>query len=150
MASYRRMNILLVEDDDVAAEGIQRSLNRCDLDCPVVHAEDGLEALRVLRGEHPEEALGILEDPDQPQPCIILLDLNMPRMNGLEFLREVRADDELRRTVVFVLTTSDSDTDRHSAYAHNVAGYMVKSDVGPHFSGLTDLLSDYRAVVVLP
>lgn len=142
MASYRRMNILLVEDDDVAAEGIQRSLNRCDLDCPVVHAEDGLEALRVLRGEHPELSV--------EKPFLVLLDLNMPRMNGLEFLREVRADDELRRTVVFVLTTSDSDTDRHSAYAHNVAGYMVKSDVGPHFSGLTDLLSDYRAVVVLP
>lgn len=140
--SDRKPSILLVEDDDVAAEGVERSLRKHAVDLPVVWAEDGRVALQILRGEHASKRVD--------DGVIILLDLNMPRMNGFEFLRELRADPQLRNGVVFVLTTSDSEQDRSRAYHANIAGYMVKSAVGPQFSKLTRLLQDYRESVRLP
>ena len=85
-----------------------------------------------------------------PRPYIILLDLNMPRMGGLEFLKEVRADPGLSDSVVFVLTTSDDDADRCQAYRQHIAGYCVKSRVGADFLELTGLLKAYWRVVELP
>jgi len=136
------LTILLVEDDDVAAESVMRSLGKSGLSFPVVWVEDGVEALRALRGENP--ALRV------PTPRVTLLDLNMPRMNGFEFLQELRADPKLQDDVVFVLTTSDIDTDRSRAYHANVAGYMVKAAVGPQFTKLAQLLTSYQAAVRLP
>lgn len=81
---------------------------------------------------------------------LVLLDLNMPRMNGLEFMAELRADEELHSTVVFILTTSSRDLDRSQAYRENAAGYIVKSAVGPQFSKLTSLLATYGDTVRLP
>jgi CheY-like chemotaxis protein len=141
MTDYKP-SILLVEDDDVAAEGVERSLRKHALDLPLVWAENGQVALEILRGEHPSKSVD--------NGVIILLDLNMPRMNGFEFLRELRADPRLKQDVVFVLTTSDSDHDRTRAYHSNIAGYMVKSAVGPQFAKLTRLLQDYRDSVKLP
>jgi CheY-like chemotaxis protein len=80
----------------------------------------------------------------------VLLDLNMPRMNGFEFLRELRSDRELRRTVVFVLTTSDIQSDRMRAYEECIAGYIVKSRIGPQCSGLARFLTEYREMVLPP
>lgn len=137
-----KLSILLVEDDDVAAESVTRSLRKNDVDYPVVLAEDGLVALEILRGRHPNRRIA--------KPYIILLDLNMPRMNGFEFLQELRADNVLREAVVFVLTTSSSDEDRNRAYQENIAGYMVKSAVGPQFSKVARLLDNYRSAVTLP
>jgi CheY-like chemotaxis protein len=137
-----RLTILLVDDDDVAAESVERSLKRHNVNLPLVVAEDGAIALQILRGEHPTRTLG--------RPHIILLDLNMPRMNGFEFLQEVRADQNLRDSVVFVLTTSNTETDRTRAYHEHIAGYMVKSAVGPQFSKLAHLLADYHTSVCLP
>src|SRR6185503_9677474 len=117
------LSILLVEDDDVAAESVERSLRKYDVGFPIVWAEDGLVALEILRGKHPTKKIGT--------PNIILLDLNMPRMNGFEFLQALRADERLQRSVIFVLTTSDSDSDRSRAYHEHIAGYMVKAAVGP-------------------
>jgi CheY-like chemotaxis protein len=85
-----------------------------------------------------------------PRPRVILLDLNMPRMNGFEFLQALRADEALTDDIVFVLTTSDADTDRSRAYRQHVAGYMVKAEVGPQFSRLAQLLMDYQAGVRWP
>ncbi len=85
-----------------------------------------------------------------PRPRLILLDLNMPRMNGFEFLEAARADPRLKDEVIFVLTTSSADSDRSRAYDDNVAGYMVKSAVGPQFAKLTQLLDGYRRAVQLP
>lgn len=136
------INLLIVEDDDVAAEAIQRSLRKSETPFKAVVAEDGLVALDILRGKHAEKKV--------ENPMIVLLDINMPRMNGFEFLEEVRNDKNLRSLVVFVLTTSSSDVDRSKAYQENIAGYMTKDKVGPQFSKLFKLLSDYADTVILP
>jgi CheY-like chemotaxis protein len=142
MTEAMNLNILLVEDDDVAAESVMRGLSRCGISAPVVWVQDGEAALRVLRGADPER--------HAPRPRVVLLDLNMPRMNGFEFLQHARADPALRDEVVFVLTTSDTDADRMRAYHENVAGYMVKAAVGPQFAKLAQLLQSYRLAVRLP
>jgi len=142
MPAPPRLSLLLVDDDDVATEAVIRSLRRYGVDYPTVSAEDGRAALSILHGTHPQRRIC--------RPFVVLLDLNMPRMNGFEFLQLLRSDDHLRDTVVFVLTTSGSDTDRTRAYQENIAGYMVKSAVGPQFSKLVKLLDDYHAVVQLP
>ena len=136
------LNILLVEDDDVACESVTRSLRKHGVACPLIWAEDGLVALQILRGEHPTKTIG--------KPLIVLLDLNMPRMNGFEFLRALRMDEQLQATIVFVLTTSDADSDRTRAYHEHIAGFMVKSSVGPQFAQLARLIQDYRNSVKLP
>jgi CheY-like chemotaxis protein len=142
MIETLNLNIVLVEDDDVAAESVMRGLTRSGVTAPVTWALDGEMALRVLRGSDPERRA--------QRPRVVLLDLNMPRMNGFEFLQHVRADPALRDDVVFVLTTSDADADRTRAYHENVAGYMVKASVGPQFAKLAQLLQSYRLAVRLP
>jgi CheY-like chemotaxis protein len=132
----------VVDDDDVAAEAVVRGMRKHALDCPIVIAEDGMAALQILRGQHPTRQIA--------KPYLVLLDLNMPRMNGLEFLRELRSDGQLRGTVVFVLTTSGSDADRARAYQEFIAGYMVKSGLGPQLSGLARFLTEYRSSVLFP
>jgi len=136
------LTILLVDDDDVAAESVVRSLNKIGCPFPVVWAEDGGVALDVLRGKDAHRQV--------PRPRLILLDLNMPRVDGFEFLQHLRADPVLCDDVVFVLTTSDTDTDRSRAYHENIAGYMVKAAVGPQFAKLAQLLVSYQAAVQLP
>lgn len=136
------LTLLLVEDDDVAAESVVRSLNRIACPFPVVWAEDGGMALGALRGQDPLRPV--------PRPRVVLLDLNMPRVDGFEFLAQLRIDPDLQSEVVFVLTTSDSDTDRTRAYHSQIAGYMVKSAVGPQFSRLASLLVSYEAAVRFP
>jgi CheY-like chemotaxis protein len=136
------LTVLLVEDDDVAAEAVVRSLAKHGLNFPIVWAEDGAQALRALRGSDPSRHVG--------RPRVTLLDLNMPRMNGFEFLQELRSEPDLRDEVVFVLTTSDADTDRTRAYHENIAGYMVKAAVGPQFSRVAQLLGSYQQAVRLP
>jgi len=137
-----KLTLLVIEDDDVAAEGIERSLKKHGITCPILFAENGLRGLELLR------ELGVGRSPHLP--VIALLDLNMPRMNGFEFLQEVRADPALTSLVVFVLTTSDVEMDRARAYQEHIAGYMVKSAVGPQFSRLARLLDEYAQAVVLP
>jgi len=136
------LTILLVEDDDVAAEAVMRSLNKTGVQSSVVWAEDGLAALAILRGQDAKRHV--------QRPLVVLLDLNMPRMNGFEFLQQLRADPDLRDEVVFVLTTSDADSDRTRAYHEQIAGYMVKASVGPQFSKLAQLLLSYASAVKLP
>jgi CheY-like chemotaxis protein len=135
-------NILLIEDDDVAAESVVRSLRKYDTKFAITLAQDGCEALAILANKNPQNSL--------QKPYIIFLDLNMPRMNGFEFLEKIRADEALKRSIIFVLTTSDSEVDRARAYSYNIAGYMVKSVVGPQFSKLAQLLPLYIAAVRLP
>src|ERR1700761_7136073 len=112
MTKPAAFSLLLVDDDDVAAEAVVRGLRKHEMQCPIVVAEDGKTALQVLRGEHERKI---------EAPLLVLLDLNMPRMNGIEFLRELRSDAELKSTVVFVLTTSGADVDRARAYDENIA-----------------------------
>ncbi|WP_217907341.1 response regulator [Janthinobacterium sp. PC23-8] len=134
-------SILLIEDDDVAVEAATRSLRKCGLDQPIYTAANGAEGLAALRGNGPH---GVL-----PKATIVLLDLNMPVMNGFEFLDALRADTALRSRVVFVLTTSDADDDLTRAYHHCIAGYMVKSAVGNQLANLANLLKSYVAAITL-
>jgi len=140
--SRDRVTVLLVEDDDVDAESVMRSIRRSQVPVDLVWVEDGVEALDVLRGEHATETV--------ERPVIVLLDLNMPRMDGFEFLGALRSDPDLRDLVVFVLSTSSADADRTRAYHENIAGYLVKSSVGPQFSRLARLLLTYQTAVTLP
>jgi CheY-like chemotaxis protein len=142
MSSGPALSLLLVEDDDVAAEAVMRGLQKHAADCAVIPAEDGSAALQILRCKHAERRI--------TKPYLVLLDLNMPGMNGFEFLRELRADTVLRGTIVFVLTTSDAQADRTRAYEAMIAGYMVKGAMGPQFSGLARFLAEYRAAIEFP
>lgn len=140
--SYTPLSILLVEDDDVAVEAAIRNLKQTSVDFKVHVAANGLEALRALRGEGRDVPL--------PSKLVVLLDLNMPVMNGFEFLESLRSDPVLKSTVVFVLTTSDADSDLTRAYHNCIAGYMVKSALGPQFANLTRLLSHYDNTISFP
>lgn len=140
--SGRTVSVLLVEDNEIEHEAVRRAFKRERIGNPLTTATDGIEALAVLRGAPGVETIA--------RPYLILLDLNMPRMNGLEFLTELRADPELKDSIVFVLTTSRSDEDRVASYGLNVAGYIVKSDVGPGFVRLIGLLDHYWRVVEFP
>lgn len=142
MNNLSKVNILIVDDDDVAAESVVRSLRKHAMDFPITLARDGLEALEILRHQHNDLRI--------EKPYLVLLDLNMPRMDGFEFLQEVRSDKHLHDSIIFVLTTSDADSDRTRAYHENIAGYMVKSAVGPQFAKLANLLDNYRSTVSLP
>ena len=135
----RLLNILLVEDDDVDVMNVQRAFKKNNIANPLFIAGNGVEALEHLRqGEVPRERR------------IILLDLNMPRMNGIEFLRELRADPELKATPVIVLTTSNDERDRIEAYNLNVAGYLLKPVTFSNFSEVVATLNKYWALVELP
>lgn len=138
MVDSRPVSILLIDDDDVDAMAVRRALKKHRIANPLTVARDGIEGLEALRSGKVES------------PFMILLDLNMPRMNGLEFLEELRKDEELKASVVFVLTTSDEDQDIAAAYAQQVAGYILKSNVGPDFLRVLDLLGSYWRVVELP
>ncbi|MEO7558850.1 MAG: response regulator [Nitrosospira sp.] len=106
--------ILLVEDDQVDTMTVMRALKEIHVTNPVVHLENG------------EEALLYLQDPASEKPCIILLDLNMPIMNGIEFLQVVKHNEQLKRIPVIVLTTSEEQQDKMSSFNLGVAGYVVK------------------------
>jgi CheY-like chemotaxis protein len=115
MSMDRLTNILLVDDDEIDVMNVRRAFEKGKIANPLFHAEDGLVALEMLRSA----AL-------PKNRRLVLLDLNMPRMNGIEFLRELRKDPELHGTAVVVLTTSDEERDRLEAYNFHVAGYLVK------------------------
>src|ERR1041384_3247023 len=103
------VNILLVDDDDIDIMTLQRAFKRNNISNPLSVAHNGIEALDKLRGTNGAEKI-------TPPPRIILLDINMPQMNGLEFLREMRSDPALKHISVFVLTTSNDDKDKVEAY----------------------------------
>lgn len=138
------MNILLVEDDEVDVMNVQRAFKRNHITNPLYIAGNGLEALTMLRGE--SKTLPLLPTNRR----LILLDLNMPRMGGLEFLQELRADDNLRSTPVVVLTTSNQDLDRIKAYNLNVAGYILKPVTFTNFAELMATLNKYWGLCELP
>jgi CheY-like chemotaxis protein len=120
MINNLMLNILLVEDDEVDIMTVQRAFKKGNITNPLYLAGNGIEALALLRGKPGEPAL------IPPERRLILLDLNMPKMNGLEFLRELRSDPTIRHIPVVVVTTSNEERDRVEAYHLNVAGYILK------------------------
>jgi len=137
-AECKEVSLLMIEDDDIDATALKRALHKLKLLNPIYRAHDGLEAIEILR------AGGI------PSPYIILLDLNMPRMNGLEFLEELRSDPALTQSIVFVLTTSKSDEDILAAYREHVAGYLLKQRMDNDFLQVVSLLNHYWRIVEMP
>jgi len=115
----KTVHILHIEDDEVDAMVMKRALKQTDLDFTYEHAKNGIEALDLLRGTNGQEKLST-------RPSVILLDLNMPQMNGHEFLQELRNDSDLKSISVYVMSTSSDDKDRLEAFGQNVAGYIVK------------------------
>ncbi len=111
-------NILLVEDDYLDSMIVERNLQKMNVVHKLFIARNGQEALDMLRGRGYEKI--------HPLPSIIMLDINMPKMNGLEFLSELRADEELKDIKVFVMTTSDQEEDRMASEKMGVSGYIVK------------------------
>jgi CheY-like chemotaxis protein len=135
----RGLTIFLVEDDEVDVMNVRRAFKQHHIVKPLFVASDGIEALEKLRnGEIPKERR------------IVLLDLNMPRMSGIEFLREIRKDPDLCSTTVVVLTTSKDDQDVIDAYNLNVAGYLVKPVTFENFCALMAALEKYWSLVEFP
>lgn len=140
----RTVNVLLVEDDEVDVMNVQRAFKRNQIDNPLYIANNGLDALSMLRGSDSEP-------PSVPgHRRLVLLDINMPRMNGLEFLQELRQDAALKSTPVVVLTTSDADQDRLEAYRLNVAGYILKPVTFATFAEVMASLNQYWALCEIP
>jgi len=135
--------ILLVEDDEVDIMNVRRAFKKNNLKYPLYVASNGQEALALLRGTAKGQSSPIL-------PQLILLDINMPKMNGLEFLRELRADNKLRAISVFVLTTSNEERDIVTAYNLNVAGYILKPVDVSKFVDAVCTLNDYWCLTELP
>jgi len=139
----RSLNILLVEDDELDVMNVQRAYKKNNITNPLFVAGDGIEALAMLRGEG--------SGPHVPQTRrIILLDLNMPKMGGIEFLRELRKDPDLKPLTVIVLTTSDEERDKVEAYKLNVAGYILKPVTLQAFVEVMATLNKYWTVNELP
>ncbi|UYZ63283.1 response regulator [Hymenobacter weizhouensis] len=111
-------SILLVEDDQMDIMNVQRELRKHNISAPLHVARNGREALNLLRGENGEDRI--------PKPSVVMLDLNMPRMNGLELLDTLRSDPEFVGLNVFITTTSDLETDRLKAQDLAVSGYIIK------------------------
>jgi CheY-like chemotaxis protein len=133
------LNILLVEDDEIDVMNVRRAFEQGHILNPLYVASDGIEALEMLRkGEVPKERR------------LVLLDINMPRMNGIEFLRELRKDPNLSATKVVVLTTSKNEQDVIEAHNLNVAGYLVKPVTFTNFCELMVALNKYWSLVEFP
>lgn len=128
------LNILLVEDDDVAVESVKRCLRKFGANFPITVADDGRKALDILHDKSMDRKID--------HPCLVLLDLKLPHMDGFTFLKELRADPALCSTLAFVLTTSNDEADREKAYHEQVAAYLVK-DSRTLFNRLYTLLSKY-------
>jgi CheY-like chemotaxis protein len=135
----RALNILLVDDDEVDVMTVKRAFSKANITNPTYVATNGLEALELLRG-----------DLIPPKRRVVLLDLNMPKMNGIEFLRELRKDPALAPTTVIVLTTSNEDRDRVEAYRLNVAGYLLKPVTFQTFAEVMAALNKYWTLQELP
>jgi CheY-like chemotaxis protein len=130
-----QFHLLLVEDDDLDVMNVHRALGQAAEIASITVCRDGVEALELLRrGQLSMERL------------VIVADLRMPRMSGLELLRELRADPKLRRTPVVVLTTSDDPQDRDAAFGLGAAGYFVKPAAPSRFRQIMDAMRSYWSV----
>jgi len=135
------LSIILVEDDDADAKAVRRAFGKVRIANPIIRLRDGVEALAFLRNE--------TETPPPPS-YVLMVDLNMPRMGGIEFLRTLRADPRLAPAVVFIMSTSNTDNDRRAAYDQNIAGYILKSNAGADFMQLVSTIEAFWRVVELP
>ena len=138
MSAVEAFSLLLVEDDEIQQLNVRRALEKLGIDCPLHIASDGAEALELLRS-------GQL-----PTRRVVLLDVHMPRMDGLQFLRELRGDPLLKTTVVVMLSTSIEAVDKREAQSLNVSGYLLKSMHFPKFVGQLQVFTQYWRMMEIP
>ena len=136
------MSILLVEDDMVDVMNVKRAFKNNNIENPLFVANNGLDALNMLKGKGVPKLI--------PTPKIVLLDINMPKMNGIELLKAMRADDELKSISVFIMTTSNEDSDKFEAYSLNVAGYILKPINFEKFVTAVSTLNNFWKLIELP
>ena len=129
--------ILLAEDDNVDAITVRRALKDLNVPNGIIHHLNGEDALKYLRSNN-------------KRPCVILLDLNMPRMNGINFLKIIKNDDELKQIPVIVLTTSKDERDKMESFEFSVAGYIIKSADYKNFVESLKILNLYWTLSELP
>jgi CheY-like chemotaxis protein len=142
MIAEEQVQVLLVEDDEVDVMAVKRAFRKLAIENPLTVACDGIEALKILQGSQNKVSLC--------RPFLVILDWNMPRMNGAEFLQALRSDSNLKNIVVFVMTTSNDERDRIAAYDQNVAGYIVKSNNENEFTEIIAMLQNFWSRVQLP
>jgi CheY-like chemotaxis protein len=143
MTHTQQLNIFLVEDDEVDVMNVQRALKKNNATSTLYRAANGIEALAMLRTNNQIAT-------ENNSRLLILLDLNMPKMGGLEFLKELRADPALCKLPVVVLTTSMQDSDLATAYQYNVAGYIIKPITFSSFVETIDVLNRYWSISEMP
>ena len=136
------INILLVEDDEVDIMNVQRAFRKNKINNPLHVVNNGIEALDALLGRN--------QGAEIPFPGVILLDINMPRMGGIEFLVELRKHPALKSISVFVMTTSNEESDKVAAYNLNVAGYILKPLSFEGFASAVATLSAYWQLCEMP
>ena len=142
MHAFDRLKVLLIEDQELDRMMVERAFRKSDVLVDLRVARDGVEALDVLRGS---EGCAPLE-----APYLILLDLNMPHMDGVEFLVHLRSDPRLKGSIVFVLTTSYHEADLLACYDHGIAGFFLKESLGEKSDALVRLVDEYWKLVELP
>jgi CheY-like chemotaxis protein len=136
----KQINILLVEDDEIDVMNVKRAFKKNNISNPLHVCGNGVEALEYLKS---------IDNPLN-LPRIILLDINMPRMGGIEFLRELRATDSIKHISVFVMTTSNEEQDKVNAYKLNVAGYILKPLSIESFISSVAMLNNYWMLCEYP
>ena len=135
-SSSKPVTILLVEDDEIDVKALQWAFEKLKIANPLLIARDGVEAWEMLQ--------------ELPRPYLVISEINMPRMNGIELLRKIRASENCHDAIVFMLTTSNDEQDKIDAYQLNVAGYMLKTDMGTSFTRAISLIDNYWKVVEFP
>lgn len=133
-----KATILIIDDDVVDTKFIKKALEKGKVSNAVMSAENGEEGLKILRAAAVNQSF------------LVLLDLNMPRMDGHEFLDALRADEDLKHTVVFVVTTSNDDVDKWKAYRKNVSGYIVKERIEKEFIEKVLMIDHFLLAIELP
>jgi len=136
------IRILLVEDDDGDAKAVERTFLKARIANPIMRARDGVEAMEILKGTD--------QQPRLERPYLLLVDLSMPRMDGIQLVRAIREDPGLHATIIFMLTTSNRAEDKKSAYSQNVTGYILKERAGEDFLKLCSLVECYWRIVEMP
>lgn len=135
----KEVTILLVDDDDVVVMSIERAMRKQNLNAPLLRAHDGVEGLNILR-----------KLVEAGKRFVVLLDINMPLMDGIEMLGRLRGESSSAQSIVFMLTTSNSPEDKAQSYEKNVAGYIVKNKLDNGFGNLVAMLRSYLGVVEVP
>jgi CheY-like chemotaxis protein len=136
------VRILLVEDDDGDAKAVERTFLKARIANPLLRVRDGVEAMEMLKGTD--------QHPRLEPPYLLLVDLNMPRMNGIQLVSAIREDPGLHETIIFMLTTSNRAEDKRAAYSLNVTGYILKERAGEDFLKLFNLVDTYWRIVEMP